>query len=92
MVQGGCSAGGCAAGPGLLHTLHCPQVLWPYLLEFLVPIRFTGALSPALQEPCALGPEEAGERGPMPPSSSTSGNGVPLPQPSPFPLPPKGQP
>lgn len=24
----------------------CPQVLWPYLLEFLTPVRFTGALTP----------------------------------------------
>lgn len=24
----------------------CPQVLWPYLLEFLVPVRFTRALTP----------------------------------------------
>lgn len=25
---------------------HCPQVLWPYLLEFVTPVRFTGALTP----------------------------------------------
>lgn len=24
----------------------CPQVLWPYLLEFVTPVRFTGALTP----------------------------------------------
>lgn len=27
-------------------TMHCPQVLWPHLLEFLTPVRFTGALTP----------------------------------------------
>lgn len=25
---------------------YVPQVLWPYLLEFLIPVRFTAALTP----------------------------------------------
>lgn len=38
--------GSAARPPGSRLPCRCPQVLWPYLFEFLVPVRFTGALTP----------------------------------------------
>lgn len=39
-----------------------PQVLWPYLLEFLIPVRFTAALTPLCRSlvHLALKRQEAG--------------------------------
>lgn len=42
--------------------LSVPQVLWPYLLEFLTPVRFTAALTPLCRSlvHLALKRQEAG--------------------------------
>lgn len=54
-------------GRAHLPTVHRPwpsvlQVLWPYLLEFLTPVRFTGALTPLCRSlvHLALKRQEAG--------------------------------
>lgn len=84
-------AGRQRCGSGLPHTLCCPQVLWPYLLEFLVPVRFTGALSPLCRSLVHLAQkrQEAGAHAPL---IQYNGNGVPCPSPALPHLPPRGRP
>lgn len=69
---GGCSASSALVAPlAVLAALEVtavdqcpllPQVLWPYLLEFLTPVRFTEALTPLCRSlvHLALKRQEAG--------------------------------
>lgn len=66
-------AQGAGHGPWL-----CPQVLWPYLLEFLTPTRFTGALTPLCRSLVHLAQKKQ-EVGADAFLIQYDGNGAPLP-------------